>query len=537
MKFFVVFTIDISNEGTQPIFIGCKEGSQPQIISLDTIDFKVTELIVFNASPLIDYLRQNKIDLPKGFIDVFQIYKLIKGKPTRYHRHSEPQVLWNIFNEFIEDKEELKRVIDTLNSSSKKIIKTKAENNLLLFASYLKQMYSLLLIELTNKGESDRYENIEKPFNNILASRQYQGIFLSQKTLHEKIEVISKELNELNKRIRYEHNIFNPQNTSEVKSALQKNNFAYLSRIVKAVDKKSFWNFVKTGSEQNEFLKLLYDAYRISFDKNSLVKIIVEDDGKVYPVFDCCGTVTSRTQVRMPHIQQLKKTSRDIFSAKENYTLLYADYSQFEPGILANLAEDKKLIECYNQEDLYTSLSIELFGNTDLRPFCKIIFLSFMYGMSSTGLENLVKDFFNEKGIGKKEELQNFFGKFTNLIPYKAEQQEIAFREKRICSSLGNYRNFDTAKTSKHLPNKFKRWVLSQKVQGTASLILKTAIMNCCRDAEIEFLIPMHDAALFQVPTELIEQKKEIIKKEFENAMLLYCPKLKPKVVFKKFTD
>ena len=53
MKFFLVSTIDISDEGTQPIFIGCEEGSQPQIISLDTIDFKVTELIVFNASPLL----------------------------------------------------------------------------------------------------------------------------------------------------------------------------------------------------------------------------------------------------------------------------------------------------------------------------------------------------------------------------------------------------------------------------------------------------------------------------------------------------
>jgi hypothetical protein len=61
--------------------------------------------------------------------------------------------------------------------------------------------------------------------------------------------------------------------------------------------------------------------------------------------------------------------------------------------------------------------------------------------------------------------------------------------------------------------------------------------MNCCRDGEIEFLIPMHDAALFQVPIKLEEQKKEIIKKEFETAMLYYCPSLKPKVSFKKFTE
>jgi DNA polymerase-1 len=536
MKFFLVSTLNISEDGIQPIFIGCGENLQPKIISLKEIDLKTKELIVFNAPILIDYLRREKIDMPKGFIDVFQIFKLIKGKPIKYHRYSESQILWNVFNEFIEDKEELKIVIDALNFSTKKIIETKAESKLLLFASCLIKIYSLLIIKLKDKGESDRYENIEKPFNNILATRQYDGIVLSQKALHEKIEIISKELNILNKRIRYEYNIFNPQNTAEVKFALQKNNFAYLSKMVTAIQAKSFWNFVKTGSEQNEFLNILYNAYRTSFDKNSLIKIIVEDNGKVYPVFDCCGTVTSRTQVRMPQIQQLKKTSRDIFSAKENYALIYADYSQFEPGILANLAEDERLIQCYNQEDLYSSLSLELFGNKGSRPFCKIIFLAFMYGMSSKGLENLVEDFFDSKGIGKKEELQNFFGKFINLIPYKSRLEAIAIKEKRISSSLGNHRYFST-KSNSHLPNKVKRWVLSQKVQGTASLILKTAIMNCCGDKEIEFLIPMHDAALFQVPNESLEQKKVVIKREFENAMLQYCPNLKPKVAFKKFTE
>jgi DNA polymerase I-like protein with 3'-5' exonuclease and polymerase domains len=536
MIFFLIPTLNISDEGANPIFVGCYEDSEPQIISLNDIDIKTKELVVFNAPILIDYLRVNKIGLPKNIIDVFQIFKLINGKPTKYHKYSEQQVLWHVFNKYIEDKEELKDVIETLNFTSKTIIETNLECKLFLFLMYLKKVYSIMQIELSEKGEIERFKTIEKPFNFILANRQYEGIFLSHLTLNEKIEIVSNQLSSINKRIRYEYNIFNPQNTAEVKSALQINNFVYLSKITKAIDKKSFWNFVKTGSEQNEFLKLLYDAYRISFDKNSLIKIIVEEDGKVYPIFDCCGTVTSRTQVRMPLIQQLKKSSRDIFSAKENYTLLYADYSQFEPGILANLAEDEKLIECYNQEDLYSSLSIELFGNKDLRPFCKIIFLSFMYGMSETGLENLVKDFFQKDGVSKKEELQNFFGKFTSLIPYKIKLQEIALKEKRICSSFGNHRYFET-NLYNHLPSKVKRWVLSQKIQGTASLILKTAIINCCKDDKIEFLIPMHDAALFQVPIEFLEEKKEIIKKEFESAMLLYCPKLKPKVVFKKFTE
>ena len=194
------------------------------------------------------------------------------------------------------------------------------------------------------------------------------------------------------------------------------------------------------------------------------------------------------------------------------------------------------LISCYNQEDLYTSLSNELFSKPDFRPICKVIFLSFMYGMSNTGLENLIKDFFQDANNAKEEELQIFFDKFVNLIPYKLQLEAVALNEKKICSCLGNYRCFES-KSTNHLPSKVKRWVLSQKVQGTASLILKTAILNCCKDTEVEFLIPMHDAALLQVPSELLEEKKKFIKTEFEKAMSFYCPKLVPKVVFKKFTE
>lgn len=536
MKYFFTSTLNISEEGVQPMLIGCEVNSNPEFITLDKNSLKNYEIIVFDSSRIIDYLRRKKIELPKSFIDVFQIYKLLKGKPIKYHKYSEARIIWLVFKDMIDSKEELKSVIEALNSTSKKIIDSNLENKLLLFNGYLKKAYEQFMDMLKDKGELYRYENIEKPFNYILCKRHYDGIFINQSFLHKKIEAVTKELNILNKRLRYDYNIFDSQNTAEIKSALQRNDFSFLSKIANSININSLWNFIKTGSEQNEFLNLLYSAYRLSFDKNSLIKIIVEEDGKVYPVFDCSGTVTSRTLVRMPLIQQLKKSSRDIFSAKPNYTLLYVDYSQFEPGILASLADDEKLITCYNLEDLYSSLSIELFSKSDLRPICKIIFLSFMYGMSSTGLENLIKDFFHDTKDGKKKELTNFFEKFIGLVPYKSYLESIALKEKKVCSCLGNYRYFES-KSSKHLPNKVKRWILSQKVQGTASLILKSAILNCCNDSEIEFLVPMHDAALFQVPTVVVEQKKEFIKNEFEKAMVIYCPKLIPKVAFKNFTE
>ena len=534
MKLFLISTFDILEDGTQPVFIACDEESQPRIISFNEIDLKTQDIVVFNAPLIIDYLRKAQIEMPRGIDDIFQMFKLARGTSKKYHKLSESYALFIVLSELLGKTEGLKGLVDLLNSS-KKIIEAKSESSLFPVLESLRIAYFMLTEEFRGKGESQRYETVERPFNYILAKRQYSGIFVDKKILNERINLVSREVDILNKRIRYEYNIFSPQNINEIRDALKKNNFGYLSKMVKSVSNKAFWSFVKTGSEQNEFLKTIYDAYRLSFDKRNLMRIIVNDDGVIYPVFDCCGTITSRTQVRMPHIQHMKKTSRDIIQAKKGFSLLYSDYSQFEPGILASLADDKKLIECYNQGDLYASLSLELFGDPNSRSLCKIIFLCFMYGMSNVGLESLMEDFFRNSNAARMENVQLFFEKFTSLVPYKEQLQAMAFKEGKIGTVMGNHRYFRNK--SERLPNRVKRWVLSQKIQGTASLILKTAIMNCCKDENIQFLIPMHDAALFQVPAELAQEKKDVIRVEFENAMLKYCPNLKPKVLFKMFTE
>ncbi len=535
MKVYFTSTIDIWEVNCFPTIFIWDGNSEPQEFKPTKDSLKDAEIIVFNSSMVIDYLRRNEILLPKKITDIFQIFKQLKGIPVKYHKYSEAKITWTVYNEIIDNKQELKETIQALNSTQNEIKKNNWENRVKRSVFYLKAAFDKFNLGLEKSNELERYDAIENPFNYLLCKRQYEGVNIDSNILHKKIDEIGTELNILNKKLRYEYNVFNPQNTNEVRSALINNNFKYLSRMTKSINKSSFWNFIKTGSEENEFLALVYNAYRISYDKNSLQKILLEDENKVYPNFDCCGTITGRSLVRSPHLQQLKRTSRDIVTAKPGFSLLYADYCQFEPGVLASISNDQALIECYNNQDLYSSLSNELFGNANSRSFCKIIFLSFMYGMSAIGLQNLIDDFFGNGEIGNKDRLERFFTKFTGLLPYKVELEKDALSNKRICSCLGNYR-YIQSKSSKFLANKERRWILSQKIQGTASLILKTAILNCCKNVGIEFLIPMHDAALFQVQSELIESKREAILKEFENAMLKYCPNITPKIIFKQFT-
>ncbi len=533
-KFYLAYTSFVG-EKDQQVFAGCEVGAEPKIISFNELSLNEKEIIIFNAPPLIDYLRKTKTALPGGVIDIFQIFKQVRGRQKKYHKASDTQLLWVVFNEFIENQEQLKDVIRTLTGPSSKVVENALEEKLLIFVKYMADVHQKLLASLIKKNEIERYETIEKPFNEILIARQYEGIFLSSKLLNERIDHLKKESDKINKKLRYEYDISSLRCTNEIKSALEKNGLRFLSKLVSNLNSKSFWSFVKAGSTHNQLLKLLHDLYKISFDKNELTKIVLDEQGKAFPFFDCYGTITSRTQVRTPHIQQLKRTSRDIVIAKEGHSLIYADYSQFEPGILASLAKDEKLIDYYNNEDLYSILSIELFGNSSYRPLSKTIFLSFMYGMSSLALDAVVKEYFDGLESKSDSKVLNFFDKFKNLRPFKKELEELALKEKRIGSSLGNYRYFNITANNRLL-RKERRCVLSQRIQGTASLILKTAIMSCCQDKEIEFLIPMHDAALFQVPAGIINEKKTLIGIEFENAMVKFCPDLKPKVIFKEFT-
>ena len=81
------------------------------------------------------------------------------------------------------------------------------------------------------------------------------------------------------------------------------------------------------------------------------------------------------------------------------------------------------------------------------------------------------------------------------------------------------------------------RFVLSQIIQGTASYILKEAILDVMKDKEIEFLIPMHDAKKKQVPTSKKKKKKDFIEKCFIENYILICPEINAQVDFKPFDE
>lgn len=510
----------------------CSIGSAaPELMTVTDDLLQRYQVVVLDSSVLAEMCIDQSLKAPRSIVDIFQMFKLSYGMPLQYKGLSQEQFVWLIFSNLV-DPDKISRILKV---AGQPIGKNVSKENIDLLCEYnllLRDGYDRLCRDLGHKGELTRYWEVEKPFNEILCRRQCEGIKISHTIWNARRDEVDKELNVVNKELRFSYNIFDIRNESEVNSALHDLPYVYIRRSLRT---NSFWNFVKTASRCDNLLKLLYSSYRLRNEKFSISLVSFDSKDTIHPQFDSNGTITSRTLVKRPPIQQLRKNSRDLIIAKEGFSLIYVDYAQFEPGILADFSGDENFRRCYSEEDLYKSLSMCLFGEDQYRDVSKTVFLCFLYGMSRSGIELFIRDIFPKiEDVGSK--LNGFFNRFKRLDDYKNDLITEASANLKIASCFGNYR-YVHEKSSSRLSNRVKRWVLSQKIQGSASLILKTAILKCNADPRVEFLLPMHDAALFQVPSDMVEEKRIIVKDNFEKAFNDYCPNVRAKVVFKSFTQ
>ncbi|KAA6314229.1 DNA polymerase I [termite gut metagenome] len=290
-----------------------------------------------------------------------------------------------------------------------------------------------------------------------------------------------------------------PENEQFQKDWLRKKGY----RII-----NSLMNTFKNHRDSDEVCKLIYEMMRNKQDLDSLFFMISQWGGrdKTYPFYFGFGTITSRITMRQPSLQNMRRANRSIIKADLGKKLLYIDYSQFEAGILASLSDDKELINLYNI-DIYKDLAKFVFNDEseEGRKNAKIIFYRYMYGDKTLNIK--AKEYFNKFGSLKK---------FVSQVEIDMQKNS------SIGTSLGNFRNATSKEST---------WALSHKIQATASLIFKKALIRVYKEVnDAEFLIPMHDAALYQVNDAAYGSSKEKIETIFKDEFKKACPQITPKV-------
>lgn len=364
--------------------------------------------------------------------------------------------------------------------------------------NYIEETLSLLTNcyrEIKKRGTDEwtRIEQIEIPVNRVLYDLVARGIAFRQDKLEDLCRVQHKKLYHALNKIQLNFNQVQPDIETvchQLNIPIQYIKYGRLKTLCKQYpDLQPFREAEK--AERN--LRLL--AYLSAIRKNVPI---------VKPIVKPIGTRTSRIIMREPSLQNMSKDFRGLLYCPSNsfnqHRYLYVDYSQFEAGILAGLTKNRKLINLYEKNNIYTE--IEKIVNCD-RQEAKIHFYCFIYGGKRT---TLLKDFFNY--YCPESDLEG-------LITPKAS------------SLLGNSRNFDI--------NADRNKILNHIIQSTGSLIFKQALIDVykCYHWSVELVLPLHDGALYKITDQNI--KDDDIFRIYRDAFQKWIPNVSPIVKSQQF--
>lgn len=443
------------------------------------------------STQVSDFIREFDKEYPRKnlpiLIDVESFVKQFwqKTKPL------ETQKKWNFFK-FLKENEYLSKEFKIQES----------------IYDYLIHIVEFIENTLNRKGldELIRFENIEIPINSLIYQRQRRGIQIDKTIYPDLIEKTEEELYALKNQLQLMHNIYSPDKISTQIKVLKAEGIEI---------KGSLLVLFKSNQSHSEVCKLFYQMLRAKNDLSALLYLtsIKGGESRTFPNYHGFGSISSRITLREPALQNLRKSARRVLVPDNNSEFIYVDYSQFEAGILASLSKDDKLQKLYDS-DIYDDLNRNVWGGLKNRDEAKILFYKYMYGIEL-----------------RHDNESKYFKSFTMLTKFKKEVEDGVKSASKVGSSHGNYRILEIED---------KTIALSHRIQAEASLIFKEALLKVSREiSEADFVLPMHDAALYQVNTKLYDIKyiEGKIKTIFQNVFASKCPGINHSVKIKNFYE
>ena len=391
---------------------------------------------------------------------------------------------------------------------------------------------------LTEAGEEAVFFGLEMPLLPILYAMELRGVALDVVSLQAFSEELSGSIEKLQKEIwdlaEGEFNVASPKQLAEV----------LFEKMGLPPSKKT-----KTGYSTNtKVLSALADDYPIcrkvlQFREDSKLKstyvdalpaLVREETGRLHTTFNQALTTTGRLSSQNPNLQNIPIRTekghrvRQAFVAAEGKKLLSVDYSQVELRILAHIADDSALIRAFEEDlDIHTATAAQIFNlpladvTTELRRKAKAVNFGIAYGQGAFGLAESL-------GISRveaKEIITNYFDKFSGVSKYMAEIVEFAKDKGYVETLLGRRRYIDELKSSNGMVRKFgERAAINAPIQGTASDIIKKAMVDLEGKISSVMILQVHDELIFEGTEKELEKDLPVIRQVMSEAVELKVP-------------
>jgi DNA polymerase-1 len=400
--------------------------------------------------------------------------------------------------------------------------------------------------ELSAANNLDLLKKIEIPVALALARMELFGVAVDLEELARLSEHLSGELKKITKKIYdmagEEFNISSPAQLREVLFEKMdipalgiKKGKTGLSTAQAELDKMRGLHPIIEEIENYRELTKLQNTY-----VDVLPKLVNPKTGRVHTTYNQAVTATGRLSSSDPNLQnipirtELGREIRKTIVAEKGNVLLSADYSQIELRIVASLAEDKKMIEIFNQgEDIHRATAAAINGvpldkvTKEMRRAAKEVNFGVLYGMGSYGLSGRT----DLTQFEAKKFIDKYFQEFSGVKTYL--EKTIAFaREEGYCETLFGRRRYipELGASNFQLRSAAERMAINHPVQGTAADLMKMAMIDVAEklsqysDDEAKMLLQAHDELVFEVKAGLADEVGVLVKKSMESVVVLRVP-------------
>ena len=389
--------------------------------------------------------------------------------------------------------------------------------------------------------------DIEIPLTFVLADMEYNGVAIDVNYLHSLTTFMDGELAKIEGKI-YEisqmpFNINSPRQVGEVL-------FDRLGYKAKKKRGKSTYStsasVLEELAQEHEIAKLILDYRRYAKLKSTytdaLPALIDAKDNRIHTTYNQTVTTTGRLSSSNPNLQNIPARTEEgnkirnafIPQDRDNSLILSADYSQIELRLLAHITQDKHLCEAFNTGvDVHTLTASKVFEvpveevTKSMRIKSKAVNFGIIYGQSKYGLAKML-------GISN-DEAGNFINKYFATYPKVKAYMEGTVHEVEkkgfVETVFGRKRYLETELSSSNaMIREFaKRAAINQPIQGTASDLMKIAMIDFAKKLKInnlksKMIMQVHDELVVEVLKSELEDVKRLVKEAMELNQPLSVP-------------
>ncbi|MEY5069824.1 MAG: hypothetical protein RLZ47_1686, partial [Bacteroidota bacterium] len=389
-------------------------------------------------------------------------------------------------------------------------------------------------------------KEIENPLIYVLADMEREGVKVDRQTLQDFSKQLETDIAQLETSI-YEKagvkfNIASPKQLGEV--LFDKLQLDPKAKKTKTGQYQTGEDVLLTLAHKSDIVQDILDFRQMQKLKSTYVdalpQLINPKTGRIHTSYNQAVAATGRLSSNNPNLQNIpirtergREVRKAFIPRDDNHLILSADYSQIELRLIAEISQDKNMLDAFAQgHDIHTATAAKVYGlplsevDSTQRRNAKAVNFGIIYGQSAFGLsQNL--------GIPRKEAaeiIENYFQQYPGIKQYM-QNTMISAREKGYVETIMGRRRYlrDINSQNATIRGFAERNAINAPIQGSAADMIKLAMIKIHQDIIDQKLasrmtMQVHDELVFDVPKGEVEAMKAIIVNRMKNAMLVAVP-------------